>query len=196
MTDEYALLGVKSRRKPNTATMFSDADNIERQLQADGHKIWGWVIYRSTYENVDDWKEFLSRLQARTADTIDFWGGSDMLDSLDYKIFDDRGLFDRASTATIREHFKNWTATAPLDEQGTGPGTSQRYLCCIQVDAEALHPVVYDAPPLSRADASTTGWVKLVWRDWEFDERSLGDGGEEVVDVETTGIGSIAGHRS
>ncbi|KAK5151423.1 hypothetical protein LTS14_009266 [Recurvomyces mirabilis] len=118
MTDEYALLGVKSRRKPDTAMIFSDADNIERQLQADGHKIWGCVSYGSTYENEDYWKELLSRLHARTVDTLEFWEASNMLDSLDYKTFDEHGLFDRASTTTIREHFKNWTATAPLDEQG------------------------------------------------------------------------------
>jgi hypothetical protein len=28
---------------------FNNADNIERQLQEDGDKTWGCVIYRCTY---------------------------------------------------------------------------------------------------------------------------------------------------
>jgi hypothetical protein len=40
-----------SRRTPERETVFNNADNVERQLQEDGHKIWGWVIYRCTYAN-------------------------------------------------------------------------------------------------------------------------------------------------
>ena len=43
-----------SRRTPERETVFNNADNVERQLQEDGHKIWGWVIYRCTYANDEE----------------------------------------------------------------------------------------------------------------------------------------------
>jgi hypothetical protein len=40
-----------SQHTPDRESTFNDADNIERQLQEDGHKIWGWVIYGCTYKS-------------------------------------------------------------------------------------------------------------------------------------------------
>lgn len=96
----------KSRRTPDSSTFFNNADNIERQLQADEHKIWGWVIYRTTYDNEDDWKECLSRLRRRIEESLRSCGGLDMLDSLDCTVIEDRERFDGASTSIIREDFK------------------------------------------------------------------------------------------
>ncbi|KAF2160775.1 hypothetical protein M409DRAFT_59571 [Zasmidium cellare ATCC 36951] len=139
---------VMSRRQPNQATVFNDCDNIERQMQEDEHKIWGWVVYRSDYSSEEDWQEFLQRLRHVWITT-----------SLKIKTF---------LTATIREHFRVWAATASEQEQGAGPARSQRYQFCIQVDSDALHSVVHN--PLSPGDSgyrNNRGWVKLIWKDWE-----------------------------
>ena len=48
-----------SRRTPPWSTHFNNADNIERYLQEDGHRTWGLVIYRCTYESDDDWDQVL-----------------------------------------------------------------------------------------------------------------------------------------
>jgi hypothetical protein len=73
------------------------------------------------------------------------------MDSLELTVFDIPSIFDDASTSAIREHFKQWAATALQHEQGTGPGLSQRYRYCIQVDDEALESVILfmtQQPPL------------------------------------------------
>lgn len=152
-----------SRRKPDMHTQNNTADNIERYLEEDGHRKWGFVIYRCTYENNSDWEEFMARLRYRIRNTLEFYNGLDMMDSLLLTVFDDKSLFDDASTMSVREHFKQWTATAPAIEQGEGVAASvaQRYRFCIQVDEAALESVVRDAP-----DASTDGFVNLIWKDW------------------------------
>ncbi|KAK5127300.1 hypothetical protein LTR08_004438 [Meristemomyces frigidus] len=157
-----------SRRQPDCPTVFNSCDNIERYMQEDGHQIWGWVIYRSDYNSEDDWQEFLSRLRMSIEKTLGRCGGLDMLPSLNHKVFEDRNLFDGVDAATIREHFRVWAATASEQEQGgKGPARSQRYQFCMQVDTEALHSVVHEAPPPEREDTKNKGWVKLIWKDWE-----------------------------
>lgn len=159
---------VMSRRRPSQSTVFSDCDNIECQMQEDGHKIWGWVIYRNDCTSEEDWQEFIRRLRVGIEKTLKFFDGLNMLSSLDYQVFEDRNLFDGVDAATIREHFRVWAATASDQEQGTGTGWSQRYLFCIQVDSDALYSVVHNH--VSSEDSGygkNRGWVKLVWTDWE-----------------------------
>lgn len=168
-----------SRRTPDIAPFFNSADMIERYLQLDGHKTWGWVIYRSTYNSEEEWQEFLRRLHAQIEASLKSFGGLDIYDSLGFKVFEDQTLFDGASTATIREHFKTWAETASQEEQGTGRGQSQRYQFCIQVDTEALHSVVYEANPSDRLER---GWVKLIWKDWECEALDLRDMPEEPIE--------------
>ncbi|KAK8204640.1 hypothetical protein M8818_005080 [Zalaria obscura] len=129
------------QRTPDRETYHNNADNVERQLQEDGHKIWGWVIYRCTYENDREWEEFMARLRFYIRDTLEFDNGVDMLGSLDYHVFEDRTLFDNAHPSTIRDHFEEWTGTAPLREQGIEARQverSQRYNFCLHVDQAAL----------------------------------------------------------
>lgn len=154
-----------SKRTPDRDTHFNDADSVERQLAEDGHKIWGWVIYRCTYEDDEEWTEFMHRLRYYIEDTLRFDNALDMLSSLDYQVFDNRETFDRVHPSVVREHFEKWTATAPEQEQGEGKseGYSQRYNYCIHVDQEALQSVISgSAPP---ADNLGDGFVNLVCRD-------------------------------
>ena len=90
-------------------------------------------------------------------------------------IMEDRGHLDGASTATVREHFRQWCMTAPQSEQQQqgitggeiGPGLSPRYRYAVQVGAASLHSVVYDAPAPPTIDASKKGWVKLIDASWQ-----------------------------
>ena len=165
-----------SPRRPDIMTRSNYADEIERQLQEDGHHTWGFVIYRTCYNNNthEDWAEFLKRLRWRMEWTFDRYNGRDILDLFTLTVTDDREL-DGASTATVREHFRQWCITAPQSEQQqstTGgseirPGQSPRYRFAIQVDAASLKSVVYDAPAPPVRDASKSGWVKLIDASWQ-----------------------------
>ncbi|KAK3168026.1 hypothetical protein OEA41_004472 [Lepraria neglecta] len=171
-----------SQRNPDMSWENNAADLIERQLQYDGHRTWGFVIYRTTYASDADWAEFLRRLRFQMEDMFDYFNGRDILEKFALTVFEDRSLFDGASTDTIRQHFQQWSSTAYRTEQqqqqleeGSGSGgsagrvsigRSPRYRFAVQVDAEALHSVVHDAPAPPELDTTKKGWVKLIDKSW------------------------------
>lgn len=140
-------------------TNLNNANNIERYLQQDCHRIWGFVIYRCTYDNDEDWNKFVGHLRHCIRQTLEFYNGLDIMGSFGLTVIDDRSILDDASTSVVREHFKQWTATAPEQEQGVGigPGLSQRYRYCIQVDDAALESIIED---------ENDGYVNLIQKDW------------------------------
>jgi hypothetical protein len=81
-----------SRRTPQYFTHFNNADNIERYLQEDGHRTWGFVIYRCTYESDDDWGRFMERLRDQIRYELKLFNGLDMMDSLSVTVFEDRSI--------------------------------------------------------------------------------------------------------
>jgi len=149
-----------SRRKPDMETEHNKADKIERQLQQDNHKIWGWVIHRCTYSSDTAWAEIMSRLESHIRESSRLHNGLDMMESLDYHVFEDRAVFDSASPVTVREHFRQWVQVAPQHEQGAPGMRSQRYSFCVHVDEEALQSIISGPDP--PADALGAGYVNLV----------------------------------
>ncbi|KAG9692004.1 hypothetical protein KCU95_g7615, partial [Aureobasidium melanogenum] len=149
-----------SPRKPAMDTANNKADVIERQLQEDNHKIWGWVIYRCTYSSDRDWADFMSRLSFYIQQSLQEHNGHDMMESLDYQVFEDRALFDAAEPATVREHFRQWVQDAPQREQAVPAMRSQRYNFCVHVDEEALQSII--SGPSPPGDELGTGYVNLV----------------------------------
>ena len=137
-----------SRRTPKLSTNLNTADHIERYLQADGHNLWGFVIYRCTYDSDDEWNEFMDRLRYRIRKILEFYNGLDLMKSLGLTVIEDREKLDDVEASVVREHFKTWAESAPQREQGSAQASetqvwgSQRYLYCIQVDAEVLESVV------------------------------------------------------
>jgi hypothetical protein len=96
-------------------------------LNPQGHQIWGFVVYRCTYESDDDWDKFMECLKHEIEGTLKLCNGLDMMVSLRITVLEDKSKFDGASDSVIREHFKHWVATAPQEEQGTTAGCSRRY---------------------------------------------------------------------
>jgi hypothetical protein len=172
-----SALFAPSRRTPEFSTISNTADNIERCIQRDGHKTWGFVIYRCTYDSDEEWNEFMERLRYHIRRTLEFYNGLDLMDSLDLTVIEDREELDDVEASVVREHFRTWAETAPQREQGQPQARirpnereeweSQRYLYCIQVDAEVLNSVVHwaEAPPST--DFRSEGFVKIVSRYWE-----------------------------
>jgi hypothetical protein len=166
-----------SQRNPDMSWQNNAADQIERQLQEDGHRSWGFVIYRTTYDSDADWAEFLRRLRFQMEDIFDYYNGRDILEKFALTVLEDRLAFDRASIDTIRRHFQEWSSTAYVTEQQQDKegseadtdvriGRSPRYRFAVQVDSEALHSVVHDAPAPPEIDTTKNGWVKLIDKSW------------------------------
>jgi hypothetical protein len=155
-----------SKRRPTVNTKYIAADNIERNLQENGHRTWGFVFYRCTYESDSDWDAFLKRMRFEVKYSLSLDEGVDMMDSLGFTVLEDPE-FDKASVSTIRQHFREWSTTAPQHEQGTGPGSSPRYQFCTMVDKESLDSVVHKAPPPERPDYERQYFVNLIDKSWE-----------------------------
>ena len=162
-----------SQRTPQMMAWLNTADRIEEGRREDRHRTWGFVIYRCDYESDDDWKILIDRLNYWISDYLKFYNGLDMLDSLEIAVLEDRSTLEGASKDFVRERFTQWAAEAPQREQGTGPGLSQRYHFCLQVDSAALKSIVYDSPPPSDYDGDRLGFVNLIWKDWEPEEEEI-----------------------
>jgi hypothetical protein len=149
-----------SPRVPHRSAQLSQADLIEKYLHEDGHRAWGFVIYRCAYQGITAWDEFMRRLLADTGEMLEGDLGLDLLDNLALTVFEDSTSFDGAATAVVRDHFNRWAATAVQQEQGTGPGVvgSQRYRYCIQVTQDALDSVLV---------GEEGGFVRVIRGDWE-----------------------------
>jgi len=164
---------ISARTPDRIATHCNTADNIERSLQEDGNRRWGFVIYCCTYSSDADWDLFMACLQREARGALEMYCGLDMLDSLSMTVFADRELFDGASTSVIRQHFKQWAANSPQQEQEQGVESSgplktqsQRYRYCIQVDDEALQSVIEDEPATENGGIFE-GFVNVIKKDWE-----------------------------
>jgi hypothetical protein len=166
-----------SPRNPRISRESSHADLIEAGTQADGHRTWGYVIYRTTYESDADWAEFMRRLRWWTTDAMEIFNGQDVLDRMAWTVFDDAERFDGADTAAVRRHFRAWAETAVQSEQSSdgavdappppvSEGRSPRYRYCIQVDADALNACVHDGPPPPDCRLEQAGWVKVIDKNW------------------------------
>ncbi|KAL4809775.1 hypothetical protein BDV18DRAFT_129663 [Aspergillus unguis] len=158
-----------SKRTPDRSTFNNEADTIERLLQHDKFRSWGLVIYRCTYTSNSDWDELMRRLCFCVTEMLKWHNGLDMLESFAPTVLEDT-RFDGATTATVRDHFKQWVVTACQKEQGIAWQDAQyaespRYKYCLMIDEEAMQSVLeVDMDRLIWLNDSA--YVKLIRRDW------------------------------
>ena len=101
---------------------LNSAEKIKWYLREDGHLTWGFVIYRYTYDSDDDWNKFIELLRGHIREGFEYYNRLDIMDSLSLTVIEDQSILDDASTSFVREHFKQWAATALEQEQGVGIG--------------------------------------------------------------------------
>jgi hypothetical protein len=155
-------------------SVHTPADDIQHALIADGHRIWGFVVYRCTYGNDADWQLCMQHIRESLGQSIITSDGQHLLDErFNLTIMEDEDKFGRASTSTIRQHFRDWCVHAVNEEQGSNDEIERRrqesvpwcgslavrYRFCLQIDAASLKSVVEDEP-----DA----WVNLIRDDWQL----------------------------
>ena len=123
-------------------------DNLERLLQADGFKTWGFVVYRCTYASDLDWQKFLDLFLSQAKRKLEYYSGLELLDDFVPTVFEDPS-FEGATADELCEHFKAWAADAVQREQNiTASQASEsyprtgRYRFFVMVDQEALESVL------------------------------------------------------
>ncbi|PVI00152.1 hypothetical protein DM02DRAFT_527606 [Periconia macrospinosa] len=172
-----------SRRTPRTmSNKLNAADNIERHLRADGHRLWGFVVYRCTYTDDLAWNECIRRIQGSVHESMDLCNGHDLLQKgcFELTVIADAGKLEGASTSFVRRHFQTWCEHALTEEQGTreeterrsqisspwDSGSPVRYEFCVQVDEDSMRSI-------NREDDKLGAWVRLIRRNWDPDAARL-----------------------
>jgi hypothetical protein len=171
------------------ACPINTSNDLQDRLDEDGHRVWGFVIYRCTYGDDAAWDECLHRLNLSTRINMHFYEALHLLDDndgdRDYRfqqtVFQDAAKFDGASTQVVHRHFQEWRALAFDAEQGSnekieaprrredcGPPfkAGVRYRFCVQIDEEVLQRILSCENPLS---AVSDGWVNLIEADWDLE---------------------------
>lgn len=150
-----------------------------------GHKKWGWIIYRTTYDDDEKWARFEERFQELVRrESLDRDNGKHIhTQYLDFPVRSDI-KYQNSTTAQLRTEFQEWVAgDGPLlehdmnsdDRWKTKGAISYEYF--IRVDTEAMESVL----------ESDEGWVDLVQVDWPGDdegdaEYNAGDDGHTPIE--------------
>jgi len=184
--------------------LADDTVKISRALDQAGQKIWGFVVYRCTYEDDNAWERFKTIANARVQQETELSDALDIINSLTFKYFDNRSAFNGASKDHVREHFKHWCASDEAKaehgdafrDQETMLFSSPRYTYCIHVDAEALQSVMNGPQPPDvdfdghgRVNIVDVGWEMPDWETYDYEgdgyergEIDRTDEGEEPVE--------------
>ncbi|KAJ5135292.1 uncharacterized protein N7515_004570 [Penicillium bovifimosum] len=168
-----------SKRTPEIESWMNGADKLERLLDRDKFKAWGFVIYRCTYRSDSEWEEFIVRIHKRVEEYLGYYNGLDLVGSFAPTVLEDRS-FEGATVISLREKFNEWAVTAIKEEQGIDPShlwhlKNGRYRFFIMVDQEALDSVLS-----TPEDDIHEGFVRLVnaeWKPEELDEEELAERG-------------------
>jgi hypothetical protein len=106
---------------PRGDSSLNTADQIEDRLREDGHRVWGFAVYRCTYRDDAAWETCLERLNASIRKSMRFHNGLDLLDEDRFRltVFDNASEFDGVGAPVVRRHFKEWRKGALREEQGT-----------------------------------------------------------------------------
>ena len=151
---------------------------IEEELDREKTTVWGFCIYRCTYESDTDWTAFLNRLTDHLKEGLEFGEGEHLLESHEMTVFDNRALFDGATTTQCREHFADWADRAPNEEgdpgfdRGSWSEEAARYNYFIHVDAASMHSALAETQPGTGAK----GYVNLVQNSWAIEDEEPPEG--------------------
>ncbi|PSN69463.1 hypothetical protein BS50DRAFT_572599 [Corynespora cassiicola Philippines] len=135
----------------------SELAEVRRFLTENPTAKWGFIIYRCTYKNDDEWARFMDNLKTRTKIQLEEDGDGDLFERMDWPVQDDnRKEFDSGGTHKCRMHFlEELLPTLPFSE-------STRHEAFVTVNQVNLETVLYDAAPPDKFDAFGTGFVSLV----------------------------------
>lgn len=136
-------------------SFLNTAGRIQDQLLGDGHRVWGFVIYRCTYGDADAWETCLERIHTTVRRHMGFYDALEMLDDFKLTVFDDAHEFDHAGANRVREHLKGWRKRAVDEEQGTRAelevrrgatdpnhdNMAVRYRFCVLIDESTLRGI-------------------------------------------------------
>ena len=81
----------------------SELAEVRRFLTENPTAKWGFIIYRCTYKNDDEWARFMDNLKTRTKIQLEEDGDGDLFERMDWPVQDDsQKEFDSGGTHKCR----------------------------------------------------------------------------------------------
>ncbi|KAF7190961.1 hypothetical protein HII31_08120 [Pseudocercospora fuligena] len=133
-----------ARRYPNPGRKgdFSDCGAILRELHKHHDGKFGYVIYRITYDNNEEWEHFMERLWEFAAAALEFaLRGHEVEDRFEWDVRDDAAVLSGATKSEVRRLFMDWVDSVD------GHRGMPRYRHCIYADQEVVDAVLSGEPP-------------------------------------------------
>lgn len=152
---------------------------LDEYLKEGGYQKWGWVIYRSTYQNDEDWNCFKGVITEAMRKSIEHHKTPDLDHSLNQSLsltfLEDRPNFENASKDQLRAHFQEWAQRAyyaenprPFEEFNPDLATAPRYRYFIQIDEKSLQSLLHDTESGPRLRGlQSNGYVNFVDGWWK-----------------------------
>jgi hypothetical protein len=142
---------------------------IRRTIHENKHTKWGLLIYRCDYTSNDAWARFVSNVRHEMDAGLEACKATDLRDSLEVTVQEDRATLDGATIDQVRNLFKEWVqsdeAKAENNNEPYADFQFPRYTYCVHVDADALDSVVNRAPQPPEFDMHQVAYVNLVQLD-------------------------------
>lgn len=147
-------------------------------------KKWGYVVYRTTYLNDEEWGRVKQIIVQKATDGAA--GIPDLMNYMEWIFVDDKATLDGASRASLRQRFRSWAAeTAP----GAGyddaeyPGGHSRLVFFLEVDEESLRSII-DGTFTDDVGLTVGGHINVVDSQWEPDTKEFNHEEDRLADLE------------
>ncbi|KAL6365616.1 hypothetical protein LRP88_01616 [Fusarium phalaenopsidis] len=120
---------------------------IIRNMQEDGFRTWGFVVYRCACASDSQWASYLEFLKEAVREYLQFVELETLLwKHLEWTIIEDPPDLDGASKQHVREKFSDWAAARSVERDGPGADdpwlrNRPRFKYCIYVDQRCLDTV-------------------------------------------------------
>ena len=82
---------------------MGDLKRIREVLEWNADLRWGFVIYRCTYDDDDEWARFMEFLDTRVRLNLQDEDGEDLYERIDWAVQEDRESLDGARSDAVRE---------------------------------------------------------------------------------------------
>lgn len=150
--------------------MPSEYQQFKQDLERKSFDKWGFVIYRCTYSDDKAWRDCMNILKGRVHYILAKSDAPELMDSLEWTIFDDDAL-DHAFKGDLRRRFRDWNRSAWAREQPRAERTphganNARYRYFVSIDCEAMESVL-ENPNVTDVGPFYTGYVNLVDAEWK-----------------------------
>jgi len=119
---------------------MDDTKQLYEILKRRPNKTWGFVVYRTTYNNDADWERAMEAIRENLEKgvTLEDPEMEQMFrQRMDWKFVDDKASLNGATRADLRERFLRWVDS----EQGRRPAQA-RYVFFLEIDESSLRSII------------------------------------------------------